>query len=121
MPLDADDLLKIQQMINTTIPRQEYESRHQDLEKQVLGLSAQIQNTLVLGRAERDKIMDKLDTNSELFKSEVHEVGTQLNGLKDDIAASHNNTLRYIVTVIVSFVIGVCMLFLTLIVTHVHF
>lgn len=131
MPLDADDLMKIQGLLSPLISRTEYEPRHVDLERQVAQNKQDIANLIVMERADRDRFLAALQSLNQKIDDKVGEVGKQGDDIKASLASLRteiyqrsaeggNVTLRYIVSVVVSFVIGIVMFLVGFIATKWH-
>lgn len=106
MPLDADDLMKMQSLIDRSVPRTEYENRHTELVQRVTHNEDSIKEMSRYILSEFEKARNQRDTNLNLSLDAVKEVSRQCDEIKADISAGRITTIRYIVSVIVSFAIG---------------
>jgi CRISPR/Cas system-associated exonuclease Cas4 (RecB family) len=128
MPLDLDDLQKLQAMLDRSMPRIEYERLHLELVQRVTKLE---QNQAEMGRwlrteferirTERQLLFDRsMEAAKEAAReamTAVKEVSKQCETIQEALntsrqlaaekeAASKETTLRYIIGVIVSFFVG---------------
>ena len=106
MPLDADDLIKVQALIDRTMPRTEYENRHTELITRVTHNEDAIRETGRYILAEFEKAREQREHNLYQALDAVKEVSRQCDEIKSDISSGRVTTIRYIISVIVSFAVG---------------
>lgn len=126
MPLEADDIMRIQQMVRDAMPRTEYENRHSELIQRVTRMEDGLRE---LARKHLDDIdtVNKLIThNQDGLRDRIDEANKQIdvvialvNQHKSEFLKNMNDsrdlTIRYMVAIIVSFVITI----VTTIFTHI--
>lgn len=117
MPLDATDWEKINdahsrlsermdRMIMSLMPRSEYEARHITVNKRVDELEIRVQALNEFERQEHKEIMAGLEKKFDALIKRIDNVDNDMKELNEQHANSQETTLRYIVSVCVSFVLG---------------
>lgn len=117
MPLEASDWEKINdsqsrlsermdRMIMALMPRSEYEARHIVVNKRVDELELRVNALTEFERQEHKDIMAGLEKKFDALIKRIDDVDEDMKELKEQHSTSQETTLRYIISVIVSFIIG---------------
>lgn len=123
MPLDVNDLGKIQAMLDRYIPLREYENRHVELAQRVSNVEGRQNEMAHFIIAEFEKTRIERESHFHRSLDAIKEVAHQCDEIKAQIATkdikdaqeeSKNrfSTLRYIVTTLVTFILGLITYFL---------
>lgn len=116
MPLDADDMVKIQTMVSNAIPRNEYESRHIELAQRVTRIEDGLSQLYRKHQDDIETVKNTVLASQDVLRTKVDESNKQIDAVLEMLHSTREEqltyqteqktyALRYIITTVVSFVI----------------
>lgn len=116
MPLDAEDMVKIQTMVSNAIPRNEYESRHIELAQRVTRIEDGLSQLYRKHQDDIETVKNTVLASQDVLRTKVDESNKQIDAVLEMLHSTREEqltyqteqktyALRYIITTVVSFVI----------------